>query len=92
MRIAAAIVDDCQDAIGDHIDADNSFDPLTLMRLQRLDILSQRLVEIGRMLDRLAVEVPGETPAGVFDDIRLSDLLARLRGESSEPPAEPDIW
>jgi hypothetical protein len=93
MRIAASIADDCQDALGD--DVRLSLDHETSMRLQGLDLLSQQLVEIGRVLDRVGeAESSSELSSVLLDDVRLSDLKRRLSGTCTDVaiPIESDLW
>lgn len=93
MRIGAAIADDCQDAISE--DARLEIDAITAMRLQGLDLLSQQLIELGRLLDRLAAESAAATaPGAAFDDINLSDLKQRLVGLNlgGVRVVEPELW
>ncbi len=93
MRIGAAIADDCQDAISE--DAHLEIDAITAMRLQGLDLLSQQLIELGRLLDRLAADAAATTaPGAAFDDINLSDLKQRLVGLNlgGVRVVEPELW
>jgi hypothetical protein len=93
MRIAAAVADDCQDAIGEDQRIDISLE--TAMRLQGLDLLSQQLIELGRLLDRLAAGgVDGCAPATLLDDVHLSDLKQRLAGLSTGGVRilDPELW
>ena len=93
MRIAAAVVDDCQDALV--IDEDTALDPAAAIRLQGLDLVSQQLIELGRVLDGLATSNDlGRVPAALLDDVRLSDLQRRLRGEvpASAPQVDVAVW
>jgi hypothetical protein len=79
LRIAAAVADDCQDAVGDATGLE--LDPYTAVRLQGLDLLSQHLIEIGLLLDRIASAGNlGDAPGGLLDDIRLGELRQRLTG------------
>lgn len=81
MRRAAAIADDCQDAID--WDDCGALSNEAATRLQGLDMLSQHLIEIGRVLDRLAEEGPsGAAPLSLLKDVRLGDLKQRLEGAS----------
>lgn len=93
MRIAASIADDCQDALGE--DERLVLDHETSMRLQGLDLLSQQLIEIGRVLDGFAeLEIgSGQVSPDLLEDIRLSDLKRRLSGAPAEDtrPAT-DFW
>jgi hypothetical protein len=92
MRMAAAIADDCQDALGE--DQRLVLDHETSMRLQGLDLLSQQLIEIGRVLDSFAVlDIGGDISPALLDDVRLSDLKRRLIGAKVEDvsPAT-DFW
>ncbi|RYF95794.1 MAG: hypothetical protein EON95_00140 [Caulobacteraceae bacterium] len=92
MRIAASIADDCQDALGE--DARLVLDHETSMRLQGLDLLSQQLIEIGRVLDGFAaLEIGGGISPALLDDIRLSDLKHRLSGTTPDDIAPTtDFW
>jgi hypothetical protein len=93
MRIAAAIADDCQDALG--ASGMETFDHQTITRIQSLDLLSQHLIEIGRVLERLVdVSVAGEVSQAVLDDVCLSDLKRRLAGHASDGPItfDADVW
>ena len=93
MRIAAAIADDCQDALGE--DEQLVLELRTSIRLQGLDLLSQQLIEIGRVLDRLVLAgVDGEVAHAVLDDVRLSDLQKRLAGVRAPLAAVSDasLW
>lgn len=93
MRIAASIADDCQDALGD--DDALTLDHATAMRLQGLDLLSQQLLEIGRVLDRVGEAQSASMLSTVLlDDVRLSDLKRRLSGGAGDTatPVETDIW
>ncbi len=91
MRIAASIADDCQEAFGD--DVRESLDHEATMRLQGLDLLSQQLVEIGRVLDRVVeAEAPSVLSSVLLDDVRLSDLKRRLSGTAPPAPIDADLW
>jgi len=91
MRRAAAIADDCQDAIDwdDH----GALSHETVARLQGLDMLSQQLVELGRVLDRLANEgLSGAVPRALLDDVRLGDLKRRLEGAGAGGAPGAEVW
>jgi hypothetical protein len=92
MRVAAAIADDCQDAIDwdDH----GALSHETVTRLQGLDMLSQQHVELGRVLDRLADEglATGAVPGGLLEGVRLGDLKRRLEGGAEAGVAGPEVW
>lgn len=92
MRVAASIADDCQDAIGDE-GVEMSYE--TTVRLQGLDLLSQQLVELGRLLDRLASDgIDGRAAPDALDGVCLSDLKQRLAGVTVDAvaPAEAEVW
>jgi hypothetical protein len=93
MRIAAAIADDCQDALG--ASGIETFDHETITRIQSLDLLSQQLIEIGRVLERLVdASVAGEVSLAVLDKVCLSDLKRRLAGHQTDVPItlDADVW
>ena len=93
MRVDAAIADDCQDSIS--WDDLGALSPEMTERLQGLDLLSQHLIEIGRVLDGLAAAgLVGPAPRGLLDDVRLGDLKKRLEGTTRDAaaPAEPELW
>jgi hypothetical protein len=93
LRIAAAIADDCQDAIGDDDGIELAHE--TAVRLQGLDLLSQQLIEIGRVLDRLASDgVDGHASPTLLDEVCLTDVKQRLIGACPEGVRlpDPEIW
>ena len=93
MRVGASIADDCQDAIGD--DELLEIRHETAVRLQGLDLLSQQLIEIGHVLDRLADEGGQEpAPRTLLDGIRLSDLKQRLVGDDAKSAraVDTELW
>ena len=94
MRICAAIADDCQDALAEG-DVYQAIDPAVVMRLQSLDLLSQQLIELGRVLDGVAGRTePVAVCPSLLDEVRLSDLKRRLHGVEIEPeaPSPADVW
>jgi len=92
MRIAASVADDCQDALGE--DAQFHISPEMGMRLQGLDLLSQQLIELGKLLDRMASDgVQGHLPSSVLNDILLSDVKRRLGGQTDGVRVvDPELW
>jgi hypothetical protein len=93
LRIAAAIADECQGATGDAQAPE--LDHETTMRLQGLDLLSQHLVEVGLVLDRLATSgIGGDAPSSVLSDVCLSDLKQRLAGLKTDGVRilDPELW
>ena len=92
MRIASALADDCQDAFGD--DDRTEISPQMAMRLQGLDLLSQQLIELGKLLDRMAADsVQGEYSSALLDDVVLSDLKRRLSGQADGiRVVDPELW
>jgi hypothetical protein len=91
MRRAAAIADDCQDAID--WDDQGALSHETVARLQGLDMLSQQLVELGRVLDRLANEgLSGAAPRTLLEDVRLGDLKRRLEGAAAAGAPGAEVW
>lgn len=93
MRIGAAIADDCQEALGAVVF--ETLDYETAARVQGLDLLSQQLIEIGRMLERVVdTPITGMVAASLLDDICLSDLKRRLAGGRIDvlPSEDVDVW
>jgi len=91
MRVAAAMADDCQDAI--NWDDHGALSHETVTRLQGLDMLSQQLVELGRVLDRLADEgPPAAVPRALLGEVRLGDLKRRLEGDGEAGASSSDVW
>jgi hypothetical protein len=93
MRIAAAIADDCQDALA--ASGVETFDHETITRVQNLDLLSQQLIEIGRVLERLVDgSIAGEVSQSLLDDVCLSDLKRRLAGHEMDltVTVDADVW
>jgi hypothetical protein len=93
MRIAAAIADDCQDALA--ASGVETFDHETITRVQNLDLLSQQLIEIGRVLERLVDgSIAGEVSQSLLDDVCLSDLKRRLSGHEMDltVTVDADVW
>lgn len=80
MQLATGMADDCQAAVGE-IFADNLHHEAAL-RLQALDLLTQHLSDLTRILTDLSQAAP-MVPADLFDGIRLADLQRRLRGEDT---------
>ena len=78
LHTATGLADDCQAAVGEIL-AQNLHHEAAL-RLQALDMLTQHLSDLGRVLDGLAQSAP-LVANDLFDSIRLADLQRRLRGE-----------
>ena len=97
---AANIADDCQMAVESILD--RGLNKEEIVRLQALDALTQTLVEIAGVLDRLAgtSSLGGASSPDLLDPINLSDLRRRLRGGAASVDAgpadddgdEPELW
>lgn len=90
---AVAIADDCQFAFGEVLES--GLTQALAMRLQALDLLSQRLGDVSSLLHRLGkMDAPGVVPLRMFDAMRLSDVSRRLTsGETHEPPErDAEFW
>lgn len=87
LRSATGLADDCQAAVGEIL-AQNLHHEAAL-RLQALDMLTQHLSDLSRVLDGLAETAPA-VPGALFDGIRLADLQRRLRGEDTAAAAAHD--
>ncbi|HWA61372.1 MAG TPA: hypothetical protein VG939_08350 [Caulobacteraceae bacterium] len=89
-----AIAEDCQTALGEVMEHGLT-QPLAL-RLQSLDLLTQRLDEVATLLRRLGRldGGGGEIPLKMFDAIRLSDVSRRLTGagEIAAAEREAEFW
>lgn len=90
---ASGIAQDCQSALGEVVDQGMT-EPLAV-RLQALDLLSQRLDELSMLLKRLErFEGAGSIPMHMFANMRLTDVSRRLMGaeEVSEAEREAEFW
>ncbi len=90
---ASGIAQDCQSALGEVVDAGMT-EPLAV-RLQALDLLSQRLDELSMLLKRLErFEGAGSIPMHMFSNMRLTDVSRRLMGaeELSAAEREAEFW
>lgn len=90
---AVAIANDCQLALGEAVE--EGFTERLEVRLQALDLLSQRLDEVATLLRRLGSQGGGGAiPLHMFDAIRLSDVSRRLTGADDIPEdeREAEFW
>jgi hypothetical protein len=90
---AVAIANDCQSALGEA--SHEGFTERVEVRLQALDLLSQRLDEVATLLRRLGARGGGGAiPLHLFDEIRLSDVSRRLTGADEIPgdEREAEFW
>jgi hypothetical protein len=93
LDFAVAIANDCQLALGEA--AKEGFTEVLEVRLQALDLLSQRLDEVAILLRRLGAQGGGGAiPLHMFDEIRLSDVSRRLTGADAIEDAEreAEFW
>ncbi len=90
---ASAVAEDCQAALGEVMEHGLS-QPLA-MRLQALDLLSQRLDELSMLLKRLErLDGAGSIPMHMFSNMRLTDVSRRLMGAAEIPAQEreAEFW
>ena len=90
---ASAVAEDCQAALGEVMEHGMS-QPLA-MRLQALDLLSQRLDELSMLLKRLErLDGAGSIPMHMFSNMRLTDVSRRLMGAAEIPAQEreAEFW
>jgi hypothetical protein len=90
LHSATGLADDCQAAVGEIL-AQNLHHEAAL-RLQALDMLTQHLSDLSRVLEGLSQAAPLVPPA-LFEGIRLADLQRRLRGEDTAvPETDDEFW
>lgn len=90
---ASGIAQDCQSALGEVVD--EGMTEHLAVRLQALDLLSQRLDELSMLLKRLErFEGAGSIPMHMFANMRLTDVSRRLMGaeEISSVEREAEFW
>lgn len=90
---ATAVAEDCQSALSDVMEHGLT-QPLA-MRLQALDLLSQRLDELSMLLKRLErLDGAGSIPLHMFENMRLTDVSRRLMGAAELPAQEreAEFW
>lgn len=90
---ASGVAEDCQAALGEVMEHGLT-QPLAI-RLQALDLLSQRLDELSLLLKRLErLDGAGSIPMHMFADMRLTDVSRRLMGaaEISVQEREAEFW
>jgi hypothetical protein len=90
---ASAVAEDCQSALGEVMEHGLT-QPLA-MRLQALDLLSQRLDELSMLLKRLErLDGAGSIPLHMFENMRLTDVSRRLMGAAELPAQEreAEFW
>lgn len=66
---------------------------ILIERMQALDLVSQTLIEIGRLLDRVNKDCPVdfEVPNELLMDIRLAALRDRLANKVVDTADDPDL-
>jgi hypothetical protein len=93
LRMAADLAEDCQAALNDVLT--HGVTAESLMRFQALDVLTQQLVEIARLLQRLG-PMPGlgQVAFEVLDDVRLADVRRRLQARAPHAASngEAELW
>jgi hypothetical protein len=87
LHTATDLADHCQAAVGEIMAQNVQHD--AALRLQALDMLTQHLSDLGRVLESLAQAAP-HAPDEIFDGVRLADLKRRLRGEAALASDESD--
>jgi len=90
---ASGIAQDCQVALGEVVD--QGMTEHLAIRLQSLDLLSQRLDELSMLLKRLErLDGAGSIPMHMFANMRLTDVSRRLMGaeELSAAEREAEFW
>jgi len=90
---ASEVAQDCQSALGEVVEHGMT-EPLAV-RLQALDLLSQRLDELSMLLKRLErFEGAGSIPMHMFANMRLTDVSRRLMGaaEIAASEREAEFW
>lgn len=87
LQMATGLADSCQTAVGEILAANLHHE--AALRLQALDMLTQHLSDLTRVLEGLSQAAP-LVPADLFDGIRLADLQKRLRGEGGAHVDEHD--
>jgi hypothetical protein len=80
LHTATGLADDCQAAVGEILA--QSLHHEAALRLQALDMLTQQLSDISRVLEGLSQSAPLVAP-DLIDNVRLADLQRRLRGEDA---------
>ena len=93
LRTAADLAEDCQAALNDVLT--HGVTAESMMRFQALDVLTQQLMEMARLLQRLG-PMPGlgKVAFEVLDDVRLADLRRRLqaRAPHAARSGEAELW
>ncbi|MGA0599804.1 hypothetical protein ACO2Q3_03775 [Caulobacter sp. KR2-114] len=90
---ASEVAQDCQGALGEVVE--KGLTERLAVRLQALDLLSQRLDELSMLLKRLErLEGAGSIPMHMFANMRLTDVSRRLMGadEISASEREAEFW
>ncbi|MBS0410651.1 MAG: hypothetical protein JSR86_12105 [Proteobacteria bacterium] len=90
---ASSVAEDCQSALGEVMEHGLT-QPLAI-RLQALDLLSQRLDELSLLLRRLErLDGGGSIPSHMFANMRLTDVSRRLMGADEIPAQEreAEFW
>jgi hypothetical protein len=94
LEVNAILASDCQAVISEI--APSHMSDSVIERLQGVDLLSQTLVELARLLNRAVAACPADLTLSdnLLVSVRLAALRDRLAGKASESvdQGDPELW